>query len=70
LINGYGGLDIGYLYFKVKPDTMFLKKGEVGTRLDYGVYLEFGGRSFLRRGVKANLANIGWAFVRGAKGGG
>jgi len=40
--------------------------GRVFTNMEYAPYLEYGGRSFMRRGVKENLGNIGKAFMKGA----
>ena len=41
-------------------------KGRVTTNAKYAKYLEYGGRSFMRRGVKENLLKIGHAFIKGA----
>ena len=56
------------LNFKMKKDFGFLNKGEVYTKVKYARALEYGGRSFLRRGAKEGIHMIGWAFLRGAKG--
>jgi len=39
--------------------------GRVETDVNYARQLEYGGRSFLRRGIKENLHQIGKAFMRG-----
>lgn len=52
------------LGWKVKNTGLRLY-GRVETDVEYARQLEYGGRSFLRRGIKENLSNIGRAFIKG-----